>query len=720
MIGTLITMDNLGKNSRFLNLAQGGVSTLCAFFILAYSEQARGSLDLDGNGASELWELLYLNGGSPLEDSDGDGFSDFNEMIAGTNPLLASDRFQLEQPLETDGEIVLQWQGVAGKSYRLEEYEASSSEWIPVVLFDTKEVSGLCTYRQELSSASRVYRMAVEDVDFDQDGLSAWEEDLLGWSDEDAFSSSEDGISDYENAIITIEQVEGTTLANGQVLPQRLPGAAEAARFLVQSSFGPTPETIDDVMEMGMSGWVQDQIEIPMSSTRVNMLQSGIAPSAIWWRHGWWRTVLMSDDQLRQRLAYALSQILVINNEPGTVIGDNALTKAIYFDQIVDGSFGSYRKILEDVTYSPVMGFYLSHLNNRKSDPVIGRFPDENFAREIMQLFTIGLWELEVTGERMVTESGDFIPTYDNETIRNMAKIFTGMSHSRSRGQIAESFYDTANGNDYGFPMQVWEEEHEGGVKVLFQDVVIPDGLTGEEDVQQTLDALTEHPNIAPFIGRLLIQRFTSSNPSPQYISRVSAVWNTSGGNLGKVIRAILFDPEARRVGLNVESAGKVREPLLRLTHLLRAFGSPETSGSFGVLASSLNRDLGQFVMSSPSVFNFYLPDHSPAGELRENGLFAPELELATSSALLDTYNRFAVSIVGHFGLQMNYDDELLIADDVDELLDHLNVLLSFGEMSDSLRATIRAEVETVRNPLTRVYDAVRYIITSPNFTVLK
>ncbi len=712
-------MKKFPRNFRCRRCAQGGLFALCAFLLLLSINQAEGSLDLDGDGVSELWALLHPDGASINEDSDGDGFSDFEEMVAGTNPQEVLDLFRLEQAEAIEGGLQLQWDGIAGKAYRIESYDLTESSWNTVATIEPKVFSGPMSHLLPMLADTGIYRLVVFDVDRDQDGLNAWEESLLGWSDDDALSASEDGVGDYESAVIAIEQVGGLELSNGQVLPQRLPQAAEASRFLVQSTFGPTLESIVMVMERGMSGWLQDQAEAPIELTRPNMSRSGISPSATWWRHGWWTTVITANDQLRQRIAYALSQILVVNNEPGTVIGDNPFTKANYYDQFLQSAFTPYREILEKVTYSPVMGFYLSHLNNRKSDATIGRFPDENFAREIMQLFTIGLWELEVNGQRKTTESGEFIPTYDNEVIRNMAKIFTGMSHTRSRGEIAESFFDTSNGNDYLFPMKVWDEEHEEGEKILFRNVVIPSGLAGDEDVQMTLDALAAHPNTGPFISRLLIQRFTSSNPSQQYISRVSAVWNTSGGNLERVIRGILLDPEARGRA-DQEFSGKVREPLLRLIHLLRAFGSPETSNSTGVQFSALNRDFGQFVMSSPSVFNFYLPDHSPSGELNDNGLFSPELEIATTSALLDTFNRFSVSVSGHAGLVMNYDDERLLASDPDALLDHLDILLTFGNMSPELKATIRTEISRFSNPTLRVLDSVRFIVNSPNYCILK
>lgn len=683
---------------------------------------AMAVLDLDGNQASEFWESRYP--GIPVNqtDSDSDGVSNFDEMIAGTDPLDSQSLLRLAPPIIEGNEFELQWDGVAGKVYTVQMWNEETALWDSLVLLSPSVVDEGRSIELPTNGPGGLYRLVVGDVDEDQDGLSAWEESLLGWDDGDRHGSGSTDLPDYEMALSLIEQSEGVTLANGENLPQRLPTEKEASRFLVQSTFGPTSEAIQEVMEMGLTGWLDSQItDLPATMTRAEMFKTEQNISALYWRHGWWRSVLSADDQLRHRMAYALSQIFVLNNEPGSVIGDNALTHAAYYDPFVSEAFGSYRDILEHVTYSPSMGFYLSHMNNRKSDLAMQRFPDENFAREVMQLFSIGLWELEKDGTRRQDNEGKDIPTYDNSVITELAKVFTGMSNgTTNRGFPATSFYDPATGDDYKKPMIVWDEEHEPGPKALFNGVVIPDGQTGEEDVQQTLDALASHGNTAPFISRLLIQRLTSSNPSPEYLRRVSLAWEAGNGTLERVVRAILLDPESRTRDDGDGIRGKLREPLIRMTHIMRAFALPDESGAYGVQASELKTEFGQFAMSSPTVFNFYLPGYSPIGQLHDLGLVAPEFQIATASSLLETHDRLKYTAVrGHSVRAVEYVEELAMLDDVEGLIDHLDVLLTYGSMSPATRAAVKERI--MNEPVdAKVVIAVQTIVTSPDFSVLK
>ena len=683
---------------------------------------ASGVLDLDGNGGSEIWELHYPGVSLDGSDSDGDGSSNFDEMIAGTNPLDSQSGLRLVSPVLDDDGLELRWDGVAGKVYTVQVWDEGTLSWMPILVLNPSTLDEVRSVELSGVEASGLYRLTVRDIDGDGDGLSAWEECLLGWSDEDAYSSGSLVTADFEAAIALLEQAAGTPLTSGEVLPQRLPDADEAARFLVQTTFGPTPESIQEVMQLGLTGWLDQQVGLTTTTTRSQLGQTGIEASALWWRHAWWRAALVAPDQFRHRAAYALSQIFVVNNEPGSVIGDNAITQASYYDIFVNGAFGTYREVLEDVAYSPTMGFYLSHLNNRKSDLSMNRFPDENFAREVMQLFTIGLWKLNPDGSHQLDGEGRSIPTYDNSVITEMAKVCTGMSHSTTnRGQPAVSFYDSATGDDYRYPMKVWDEEHEPGAKVLFDGVEIPDGQTGEADVQQTLDALMAHESVAPFVSRLLIQRFTSSNPSPAYLRRVSQAWQAGNGNLNRVLRSIVFDPEARAVDTGEGRRGKVREPLLRMIHIMRAFELPDETGKYGVLAESVKRDLGEFVMSSPSVFNFYLPDHSPSGLLNELGLVAPELQIATSSTLLSTHDLLKTTAMsGHWVRGIDYSDELAMLGDTEALVGHLDTLLTYGTLSESTKAAVIDRINGESANSNKVAVAVQTIVTSPEFSILK
>lgn len=678
-------------------------------------------VDLDGNSASEFWELRYPGLTSKTGDFDKDGVSDWDEMIAGTDPTDHSEGFGLAQPSLGENLVDLGWEAKPGKLYRVERLNAEAGSWEEILTIAPSRAPLARLVEVPLDESGQIYRLVVSDWDGDGDGVSAWEEWLLGWDDADP-SSGDSGMSDYERAIRALEDSNGVTLATGEILSRRLPSAEEAARFLIQTSFGPTMESIESVMSLGYTGYFDDQVAMTPNLTGVNMYRTGQPYSASLWRHGWWKTVLVSNDQLRQRMAYALSQIFVVNNEGGSVIGDNIQTQASYYDPLLSGSFGSFREVLNHVTYSPTMGFYLSHLNNRKSDPATNRFPDENFAREVMQLFTIGLWKLNPDGSHQLDESGKSIPTYDNGVITEMAKIFTGMSNgSTMGGRTSTSFYDSATGGDYVKPMIVWDEEHEEGEKVIFGGVIVPEGQTGEEDVQQTLDSLADHQNVGPFIGRLLIQRFTSSNPSPEYLRRVSLAWSTSDGNLEDVLRAVIFDPEIRSRDDGDGIRGKVREPLIRMTHLMRAFAPPVEGAKFGVLANTLRSEFGQYAMSSPTVFNFYSSDHSPGGGLGDLGLVSPELQIATTSALLGTHDRLKTSAsVGHWVRGIEYDEELMMVDEPEELLNRLDLLLAAGMLSSPTRAAVLGRINGEANVVNKVAVAVQTIVTSPDFSVLK
>ena len=699
------------------------------------ASQALAIIDSDGNGVSDLWE--QMNPTLALEDdTDSDGFSNKLEAIAGTDPTARASRpeFASMELDPTTGNLRLSWQQTVGKRYQVETFDPATGSWsftFSAVAVDDSIYNATLGASEDVA----ILRLRIFDVDQDGDGLSSWEENQLGYSDVQMRSSGNAGEGDFISAFRSLEGTGTLTLPNGQTIPQRPTPRNEATRFLVQSSFGPDPALIDEVVSLGISGWMDQQLNPTfLTETRLTMVGQGNAFPLLWGM-GWWKAAMTSPDQLRLRMGNALSQILVVSVTGNDLIRGNSFTQADYYDILLEHSLGNYRDLLEDVTYSTQMGFYLSHLQNRKADPALNRFPDENFAREIMQLFTIGLWELNQDGTRKLDSLGEPIPSYDNETIQEMAKIFTGFGFG---GPSGTSFFAPVGGNDFVYPMKMYDEEHEPGIKNIVNGVTIPSGQTGIEDISDTLDALCEHPNIGPFISRLLIQRFTSSNPSPLYVNRVAAAWEDDGsgtkGNLKAVLNAILMDPEARNIAAKGDVSGKVREPFLRMVALVRAFTArnERTPATFPVFPGFYTAEFGQMPLSAPSVFNFYLPDHSPAGELRDRGLFSPELEIATADRLIRVDNRLdqiiqsglipAGSQAADY-IKCDFSALVPLSNDstsVPALVDYLDDLLTWGSLSASSRAAIIQATQAQTTSATRIITAVHLIAESPDFVVLK
>jgi len=682
---------------------------------------ANALIDLDGNDISDLWELEFMEPGLDDSDLDGDGQSDREEGIAGTDPDDRASVLALAPLRLSDEKLIFQWAGVAGKSYRIERLAGKS--WIEVVSLPPLQSSAIQEFLVEAPEGG-IFRLGVSDVDGDGDGLSAWEESQLGWSDDDPSSADDSERLDYISAIRAMEDPAGLMVVGGMALPQKLPSRNEAARFLIQASFGPTEELITEVTQTGISGWFDAQLEAPATTTTIEMNRNQLNFSSDLFRQGWWRVANLAQDQLRHRMAYALSQIMVVSFDGGNIVNNGPRNQSKYYDIFVSGAFGSYRDVLEQVTYSMVMGRYLSHLKNRKSDPALARSPDENFAREIMQLFTIGLWELNPDGTRKVDGDGNLVPTYDNDTITEMAKVFTGLSNSTFQfGRPTTSFFQNPRGPDYERPMRMFEDEHEPGPKNIINGVMLDGTMTGEEEVQATLDALVSHANIAPFVSRLLIQRFTSSNPSPQYQARVSAVWNesTSRGQLDRVLEAILFDPEVRNSNQGNDFSGKVREPILRYTHLFRAFKFANPVGRVTTDSFAVSFALGQYPMMAPRVFNFYSPDFSPAGELRALGLVSPEMGLGTSSQIVFSDNQFRAAIDrGATHMVPDFSVEEVLASDPDALVAHLDTLMTGGRLNDTTKQIIINLVSAIGGDLSRVKAAIHLVTQSMEYTTIE
>lgn len=511
-----------------------------------------------------------------------------------------------------------------------------------------------------------------------------------------------------------------------------------ASHFLSKATFGMPYEDILAVAEQGHEAWLDEQLALKPRSHLVfadelvrrrdagdfKPADDGILLTITFWRGTWWNRAMTAPDQVQQRVAYALSQIFVVSDID--VLRDNPPALTSYMDVLLEGTTGNFRDLLYNVALHPAMGIYLSHLNNQKADEEANRYPDENFAREVMQLFSIGLYQLNNDGSYKLDEEGNLIPTYDNNDIREYAKIFTGLSYGGPGAHFGNTRVHFRN------PMQMFEEYHSPGPKHLLGDVVVPEGQTGLEDVWAGIDSLFNHPNVGPFIGKQLIQRLTTSNPSPAYVERVADAFNGGStgvrGDMKAVIKAILLDPEVSQP-TNSNTHGKMREPVLRLAALARQFNATCEDGMFYNNGYRLNYFGSQHPLNAPSVFNFYLPNHSPAGALAENRLVAPEFQITTSTTIIGMVNQIDLGIFHNDQLfspsepfkptNITIDDYVELADDPDALLDRLDLVMTAGKLDDSTRARIKLTLLDIKNhPHNRTRHAIYLMSISPTYVV--
>lgn len=478
----------------------------------------------------------------------------------------------------------------------------------------------------------------------------------------------------------------------------------EAARFLTQATFGPVRADIDRVKAIGIDAWIDEQEAKPISYLSADTVAEWVAipqggrgmnnarPGFYHRNSAWFKDVMYGEDQLRQRVAFALSQIFVISIENAQLLNwENGVTA--YHDILMDHAFGDFRSLLEKVTLQPSMGLYLSHLRNAKADPETGSLPDENYAREVMQLFTIGLNELQPDGTLKLSDRGLPMATYTNDTIQETAKVFTGWTFASANPNVDRQF--RRSGRDDVTPMILFPQFHDDSEKTIVTGRVLPAGQGGVADLRDTLDTLFEHPNTGPFIARRLIQRLVTSNPSPGYIYRVAQkfVDNGSGqrGDLGAVVRAILTDYEARSAEIAASgSFGKLKEPLLRLTGLFRLLPVSALDGRLDI--RGMEGLLAQEPMRAPSVFNYFEPDFVRPGALAASGLYAPVFQILTDTTAITTPNMYYNHIYGTpGGVSMNHTSLFGVANDPDQLVAILNLHLAANQFSADTIAKLKA-----------------------------
>ena len=504
---------------------------------------------------------------------------------------------------------------------------------------------------------------------------------------------------------------------------------AEAGRFLNQATFGPTQEEIEICAEMGFENWIDAQFALPSSEYQVlaediwdeyltAFMDLGYTEDDVygpWYKHfsyAWWTNVAQEPDQLRQRMAYALSQIFVISINSD--LQDHGIEIASYYDKLMLHSFGNFRDLLFDVTMDANMGFYLSHLNNPRENLEENIHPDENYAREIMQLFSIGLFELNLDGTHKLDANGNSIPTYDNNDIKQFARVFTGLGMSAINDNVDwvdEAYFGLGiYGGNMTYPMKMYPEFHETGTKELLNGYVIPADQDPMQDIHDAIDHLFNHENVGPFISKQLIQRFVKSNPSPAYVSRVATIFNDNGsgirGDMKSVIKAILLDEEARSCsGLDNLNEGKMKEPLIRYTHFIRSTPFDNPLDKYWNPSLNFSRDTEQAVLAAPTVFNFYLPDHQPVGALTQADLVAPEFSLhntRTSIGYINQVNQWSVwgapwwswdDEIGIETVRINYEAYPEEFQDPETLIHHFDLIYTGGQMSDETKNNIRDQL---------------------------
>ncbi len=533
-----------------------------------------------------------------------------------------------------------------------------------------------------------------------------------------------------------------------------LASQAEASRFLQQATFGATTSQIERVVKLGAAGWLNEQMAIPQRADFVNLIQAkydqgpeyrpqGAKYDPSWVAQRFWATAATAPDQLRKRVAFSLHQMFMVSLADSNQWA-HARAYAHYLDTLNAKAFGNFRTLLEEVALSPSMGIYLSHMRNRKEDPATGRLPDENFARELMQLFTIGLHELNLDGSPKLNANGKPIETYNNADVMALARVFTGWSWAFPNNQLTESNF-RAGAPNYSvasdqridlLKMKAYPGQSSMAEKSLFagkpHGAVIPANTAASDSLRVALDTLFQHPNVGPFVSRQLIQRLVTSAPSPAYVARVATIFNNNGnnvrGDLAAVVRAVLLDTEARSTTV-AAGFGKLRDPVLRVTQWMRAFNAVSASGSYMMVWSLGN--LSQNALYAPSVFSYSRPGYVPPNTpFMTRGATAPEFQIvdeSTTASWVNTAEALAGSGLGWTGTVQDVTGQyaalaaMAAAGNTAGMLDQLNLLLFAGRMSPELRSNLLDAVggvggNTSASHLNRARVAVFIALASPEY----
>jgi uncharacterized protein (DUF1800 family) len=577
----------------------------------------------------------------------------------------------------------------------------------------------------------------------------------------------------------------GSTTFTPPPPPPPLPGGplsdADAVRFLTQASFGALPDdtaprnpavdnpavghphdfTIPGLQNLGIDPWLEKQFNTPTSSMVELIKPRLLQVTPLYPLEGrsttelWWNIALTKPDQLRQRVAFAYSQIFVVSRNEEAIEGQ-PMGLLSYHDMLANNAFANFRTVLKDVTLHPIMGQYLNMRGSRKQTSATSPPPNENYAREILQLFSIGLNALHPDGTLKLDANGSPIPTYDQETISNFAQVFTGWNTNPTL--YPYQWYDSAtqttrtSNSSYVNPMTVRSGDHATVKKTLLNGFVIPaaasmNSTLANQELDQALDNIFNHPNVGPFIARRLIQRLVTSNPSPGYIYRVAEVFRNNGqgtrGDMKAVVRAILTDYEARTTTLVGNAGyGRLKEPVLKLAQVIRAFHFTSNAVAPNpqyFRLSSTNNEFLQTPYDADTVFNFYEPDFTLSLRLTnpKNGqtflqpLNAPELQILNENTSINTANLFKTGLVdlgsmspssngSDVRLRLTFEQGLASAPTGDALVNHLNRLLMAGQMPANMQTALKTHYTTTSDTLKRAKWLSYLVAASPQFAAQK
>jgi uncharacterized protein (DUF1800 family) len=490
-----------------------------------------------------------------------------------------------------------------------------------------------------------------------------------------------------------------------------------AARFLDQAAWGPTAASIAQLQQAGIANWLKAQFALNTSDLPDQpILGSDGKPNRVLTpvQAAFFQNAVTGQDQLRQRVAFALSQLWVVS----AVATKEAYAFPPYWRLFRDNAFGNYRDIMRAVTLSPAMGNYLNMANNNKGNPAAGTSANENYARELMQLFTVGLTQLNPDGSAVLDSIGNPLPTYNQSVVTNTARALTGWTYPTAPGAKAKA----NNPAYYVGQMFAVDAEHDTTSKTIIGGAVVPAGQTAAQDLESVLDALMAQPTIAPFVSKQLIQHLVTSHPSPAYIQRVSAVFLNNGagirGDLKAIVTAILTDPEAR-AGDDAGAApnpnfGHLREPVLFMANILRGLNA--TLGASSVI-NNYSTELGEDVFYPATVFSYFSPLYT-----LENGEPAPEFQIYSAQTAADRADIVNTILYGALDKSTTIDltPFLPAGSDISSMVDYISYAFLHHAMSSDLREAAIGAAAAATTAKAQAQAALYVVLTASEYQIVQ